>query len=541
MNSSILILNLPDTDFLDVYGYGKFTDLIRDYLTQEKSVQPFFNRFPTEENLILAAQNKIKHYKNRNLVYEALVRQLSDLSLTDRQIGNLKKFKLENTVTVTTGHQLNLMTGPLYFFYKILQTIKCCEFLEEVHPDFHFVPIFWMATEDHDFEEINHFFYDHQKFSWDRESFGAVGRLNLEGLDQTFQLFLEMLPETMHAESLKFLIQHSYGNSIDLRQATKQLVQDLFEDYGLLMIDGDDSDLKRLMIPKFEEELVQQTGFQKVTKSNDKLSSLHYNLQVHPREINLFYLSDTNHRDRIVYENGVYQVLNQNKTFSQSEILNELNHHPERFSPNVILRPLYQETILPNIAYIGGSGEISYWLQLKSFFESQQVPFPVLIVRNSVMLLTPKQKKKLEKLNVSYENLMLPLHELVSQNISEHSDLNIDFEMYRRKIESIFDEIHEKSTQTDLSFSHMVNAQRQKQLNGLDKMQKRLIRAENRKYAERKDRIEQIYHDLFPGGNLQERQMNFSQLWVEYGSSFIEEIYKDIQPFDFRFVIKNLP
>lgn len=534
-------MNLPDTTRFDANEYGKFSSLIRDYLSENEKVKEFYDLFPGEENLVLQAKRKLETYQNREILHASLVQQLSSLDLSDLQKENLAKLELSNTVTITTGHQLNLFTGPLYFFYKILQTIKSCNFLSQKHPEFHFVPIFWMATEDHDFEEINHFYFRNQKFQWNRPTEGAVGRMNLDGIQEVFKMFLDCLPDSKNARELNQLIQNSYLSSTNLTEATRKLVQILFSEFGLLMIDGDDRELKKLMTPAFEEDLTKQTAFTKVTETIQKFEELGYDAQVNPREINLFYLGESGKRERILQDGNRYKINHSKLEFSQEEILSELKNHPENFSPNVILRPLYQETILPNIAYIGGTGEMAYWLELKSFFESQKVPFPVLMVRNSALILSEKQKSKLEKLSISYSDLFQPLFQLVNQNIQENSDVSIDFSQYESELEQIFSELEQKAKQTDLSFSKMVQAQRKKQLDGLEKMKKRLLKAEKRRHSERVERIEILYAELFPNGNLQERISNFSEFYMEYGVDFVKEMYKVMEPIDFQFAIKTLP
>ncbi len=527
--------------FWDAEQYGKFSSLIRDYLSQSEKTGYLYHQFPSESALISQTKEKLTQFSNRETTYKVLKNQLSRLDLSSKQIENLEKFKLSNSITITTGHQLNLLTGPLYFFHKILQVLKCCEEMNQKHPEWNFIPVFWMATEDHDFEEINHFYFKDRKFVWNKNAKGAVGKLDLDGIHTVFEHFFSQLPNSQNAKPLKKLIENSYLNSSDLTEATQKLVHQLFGERGLLMIDGDDKELKQLMIPAFREDLLKNTAFQLVEKTNEKLTENDYPLQVHPREINLFYLGDGSIRERIVWENEKFKVLNSDIQFTKEEILSELHSNPEKFSPNVILRPLYQETVLPNICYIGGSGEIAYWLQLKAFFDAQNVIFPILSVRNSLLFLTEKQHSKLEKLDISYEDLFLPLYELVNKNIEKHSEVEIDFESYENQLKQIFDELETKATQTDISFSKMVNAQRTKQLKGLENMKKRLSKAEKRKQSERVERIEKLYAEIFPNGNLQERILNFSELWLEYGAELTEEIYREIQPINFHFTIKTLP
>lgn len=532
-------MEVSQTISFDAKRYNKFSSLIFEYLNQNKNVDEFYGLAPNENSLIQQAQKKLKNYTHREITHQVIAEQMKQHVLSEKQKENLKKFEMNNTVTITTGHQLNLFTGPLYFFYKILQTIKCAEWMNEQHSEINFVPIFWMATEDHDFEEINHFYFKNKKFSWDRTFGDAVGRMDLQGIEQVFEEFTNELNSSKNSQELKELIEKSYLSSNNLTEATQKLVQELFGEYGLLMLDADNHKLKELMVPAFEKDLVDNQAFEIVSNANEKLSEKNHKIQVNPREINLFYLKNGK-RERIIKENNEFKLLESNQTFTQDEILKELNRYPERFSPNVILRPLYQETILPNIAYIGGSGEMAYWLQLKDFFETQNVLFPVLIVRNSLLILSEKQNAKLEKLGINYQDLFLSKPELIHQNIQNNLGVDIDFEQYENQLNEIFDELQELSVQTDISFSKMVNAQRKRQLNGFDKMKKRLIKAEKRRQSEKVDRIQMIYDEVYPHGNLQERIVNFSELYIEYGSDLIKKMYAEIQPINYQFTIKIL-
>src|SRR5690606_25175787 len=246
-----------------------------DYLTKNPAVKEFYSLFPSEENLLEQAKIKLNSFLNREVLQASLTRQLTELTLSEKQKENLEKLKLSNTLTITTGHQLNLFTGPLYFFYKILETIKTCDRLNETHKEFNFVPIFWMATEDHDFEEINHFYFRNQRFTWKKDAKGPVGRLNLEGLNDTWEQFFASLPDSTNAKKLKEVIQTTYVNAQTLTEATRKLVQEIFSQWGLLMLDGDDVELKKPMIPLFEKELTEFPSIQQVEKTIEKFHENH--------------------------------------------------------------------------------------------------------------------------------------------------------------------------------------------------------------------------------------------------------------------------
>ena len=432
-----------------------------------------------------------------------------------------------------------MFTGPLYFLYKIVSVINLTEELKTAYPEHNFVPIYWMATEDHDFEEINYFNFKDKKFRWNRENNGPVGRLSTENLDLVYEAFSNEIGIGNNANYLLDLFKKSYLEHRNLADATRYLANELFKNEGLVIIDGDDLELKKLFIPYVKDELINQTSFKKVSETIPLLEE--YNVQVNPREINLFYIQD-NLRERIVFENGNYKINNTSLSFSESEILTELEKNPENFSPNVILRPLYQEVILPNLCYIGGGGEIAYWLELKSNFEANKITFPMLLVRNSVLLVTEKQVSKLDKLNLTWDEIFMPQKVLSDNKTKEFSVFTIDFSEQKSILEKQFERLHQIALQTDKSFIGAVKAQKAKQIKGLENLEKRLLKAERKNHISKLERIFEIQNELFPNQSLQERTQNFSSVHTEISDyrSFIEKLLAGLHPLEQNFSIITL-
>ena len=342
-----------------------------------------------------------------------------------------------------------------------------------------------------------------------------------------------MLGENANAEKLRKLFSQSYLEHGSLTEATRFLANALFSEYGLVIIDGDDKGLKDFFKPYVREELTKQTSFKEVSKTNEVLG-LNYPIQVNPREINLFYL-DENLRERILFEEGVYKINNTDLVFTQEQLLNLVDSSPEMFSPNVLMRPLYQEVILPNLCYIGGGGEMAYWMQLKEYFNKVSVPFPILLLRNSVLLIDHKQRKKMEALHVSVKEIFLKQHDLIQLKVKEISDLNLDFTDQRKNLQAMFSDLKALSDKTDKSFTGAVLAQEKKQLNGLDHLEKRLLKAQKRKYKEIVTRITSIQQELFPKQSLQERQANFSEYYEIYGKELIPLLVNELDPLKLEF------
>lgn len=522
-----------------------FSSLICDYLEQQPSLNDFYGEFPSIENfqrqIELKKNSKLTSYTNRNVLSETIKQQCSTIKLSSETLRNIENLKKQNTFTITTGHQLNLFTGPLYFLYKIISTINLCNQLKTHYPDYNFVPVYWMATEDHDFDEINFFKLYGKKIQWNRTSSGAVGELQLDGLQDVFKVFSAQLNLSLNAKRLQHLFKEAYLNHNTLAEASRFLVNELFSEFGLVIIDANDKKLKQLFIPYIKDELTNQTSYKKVSQTNQALNALSedYKIQVNPRPINLFYI-DKGVRERIVEEHGIYSVLNTDITWDKNALFEEVENHPERFSPNVIMRPLYQEVILPNLCYIGGGGELAYWLQLKSNFEAHKVVFPILLLRNSVLLISEKQQQKLHKLNLDIEDLFMNQSDLITKITKEHSSLKIDFSAQKEHLKQQFKDLYKLAERTDKSFLGAVAAQERKQIKGLENLEKRLLKAQKRKMSDLLNRVKTLQNELFPNQGLQERQTNFSEFYLEYGDQLIQQLVLHLQPLKSEFVILKL-
>ncbi|NMH29267.1 bacillithiol biosynthesis cysteine-adding enzyme BshC [Flavobacterium silvaticum] len=524
------------SDCISYQDSGYFTQLITDYLDRKPSVSHLSGRFPEVESFRYQVEEKKEWFtaEKRSVLVASLRRQYEKTDATLQTRQNLESLINHNTFTVTTGHQLNLFTGPLYFLYKIVTVINLSKKLKAEYPENEFVPVYWMATEDHDFEEINYFNFKGKKFRWNRESSGAVGRLTTKDLESVFELFSLELGISKNADALRKLFTKAYLENPDLARATRWLANELFGEYGLVIIDGDDTDLKREFIPYMQNDLENQTAYGVVNESIRTMKG--YTVQVNPREINLFYLDD-GLRERIVEENDGYRIFGTNKWFSKTELRDELMAYPEKFSPNVIMRPLYQEVILPNLAYIGGGGEIAYWLELKAFFESQEVPFPIVMVRNSVLVASEKQHTKLKALHLNWPDLFLKRIDLENKITKNLSEFPVDLSPQKKILEDQFAYLFKLADQTDPSFSGAVKAQEKKQLHGLDNLEKRLLKAQRRKFEDHLERVSTLQDELFPNRGLQERQANFSQIFIETGSGLIPKLIEELDPFSQSFAV----
>jgi bacillithiol biosynthesis cysteine-adding enzyme BshC len=246
---------------------------------------------------------------------------------------------------------------------------------------------------------------------------------------------------------------------------------------------------------------------------------------VNPREINLFYLKD-GVRERVVKQGARFKAQGTDLDLSEEEIKKELREHPEKFSPNVILRGLYQETILPNIAFIGGGGEIAYWLQFKDLFGHYKVPFPVLILRNSFLVVEKKWQEKISKLGFTIEDLFLPEQELINRLVARETDNKLQLNGTFTETERLYEEIKKQAASIDSTLEKHVNALKLQTISRLQELEKKMLRAEKRKFTDQQRQIHTIKEKLFPGNGLQERQDNFMSYYAKWGKDFIHQLYK---------------
>lgn len=475
--------------------------LSSDYKEKPESFAQFIAQVPKIENFEKQIENRKS--VNRELLYSVLKNQNTNCHINS--LKNIELLKEKTTFTVTTGHQIGLFTGPLYSIYKIISTLNLAKELKKKYSQYNFVPVFWMATEDHDFEEINHVHLHDKKITWDTNQKGPVGRFSTQDIEP----FLVEIKQIVSSDFSKTLCGF-YSESKNLAEAHRKIVDHIFGEEGIVIIDADSRELKKEMIPVFKNELLANDTFDAVEELSEKLVEKGYKKQVNPREINLFY-QENGLRERIVKTTIGFEILNTEITFSESEILLELENFPEKFSPNVVMRPMFEEKILPNLAYIGGPGEIAYWLQLKSGFEANNIDFPILVLRNSVLLIEEKIKKKIDKLSFSLIDYFKSKDELINSFITKVSDISFEEEI--KSIEEVFSITKEKAIEVDFSLERTVIAELKRAQNSINKIKKKVTRAEKKNNKVTVDRIKSIKNSFFPSGSFQERRKNIVEFY----------------------------
>jgi bacillithiol biosynthesis cysteine-adding enzyme BshC len=514
-----------DCTTLPYAATGAFSGLLTDYIAASPALAPFYHRRPE----IAAFQAQIEE-KQAAYSPEARQRLVADLRAQYADLGgevppavaaNLDLLAKNTTFTITTGHQLNLFTGPLYFVYKIVTAIKLSQQLKAEYPQHDFVPVYWLATEDHDFAEINHFQLFGKTLSWagpgEGSLGGPVGRLPLDGLADEI---LNQLPPEVPAA-----FKEAYANSATLSEATRKLATSLFADYGLVCLDADRPALKQALKPLLKQEIQSQLSNQAVQATNAELTAAGYKPQVYSRPLNLFFLTDEGKRERL--EPGAQP---------EAELLALVDAEPERFSPNVVLRPVYQEVLMPNLAYIGGGAEVAYWFQLKGVFEQLGVPYPIVLPRNSAMYLSRANLGKLRKLGLGTLDIFKPLGELKKQVGAQLGQEEVTLAAQQEALAAAYQQVQDLAQRLDPTLVKAVAAEAQKAAGSLAGLEKRLAKASEAKHETAYSQLTALKDKLFPEGGLQERTDNVLSVLLN-NPGFIDQLMQCFEPLALVFAV----
>jgi bacillithiol biosynthesis cysteine-adding enzyme BshC len=514
-----------------------FDKFILDYLNKDSFLKGFF----AFDDDLKGIEERIKSYKNPLLNREELGKillsqyQSVGLEVSGKLLDNINLLKDENTFTITTGHQLNIFGGPLYIIYKLISVINLSDTLKKHFPNYNFIPVYWMATEDHDIEEISDINLFGKKYKWESAWKGTSGHMPLDGLDDLFNELKSVFGNSVHAVELISLVKSTYGSSKNLGEATRKWIHTLLAKYGLVILNGEDRVFKDKFKSIISDEVVNQTSSSLISNANEQIAT-RYHPQVNPREINLFYLGE-NFRERIIRKDETYAILNTDLNFTKEKLLDEINLHPERFSPNVVMRPVYQGSILPDIIFVGGPSELSYWLELKQLFEYHKIPMPVLMLRCSAMVIDKNSESKMQKLSFNTDDIFLSSDDLIKKYLDKTENEQPEFQLATATITGEFSKLSNAVSRVDITLKAVVEAESQKVTSSLNTLREKIVRSLKKKNETEINQIRKLKEKFFPGGKLQERHDSFLQYYLTWGQPFIDALKENFNPLDKQFII----
>lgn len=513
-----------------------FSSIAVDYVTDVEGLKPFYQHPSSLGGVTAAIEMRKRFNTDRMLLVEQLKQQYNGLVPQEKVIANIERLLQPNTFTITTAHQPNIFTGHLYFIYKILHTIRLAEWLSKELPENNFVPVYYMGSEDADLEELGQVTISGKKYVWDTPQTGAVGRMKI---DKGFLAIMDGIEAQLTVEPFGHeviaLLKKAYTVGKTIEAATFDVVHELFADYGLIVLLPDNALLKKAFAPVIQRELAEQFSNKAVEATMQSFPS-DYKLQTGGRAVNLFHLQD-GMRERIERGEGKWTVVNTNTTFDDDTMLQELKDHPERFSPNVVLRPVFQEFILPNIIFVGGGGELGYWLELKKVFDAVDVPYPVLILRNSFMIVSQKERDLMTSLVMEEADFFKSSLELSEQVVKKYSRLKLSLDEERSRLRALYCHVETAAGEVDPTLIKHVAALRTGALKRIEELEKKMLKAEKKKFEAKLRHVEKIKKSLFPNGSLQERVDNFMPYYARYGKSFLEALYQNSLALEQQFSI----
>ena len=505
------------------------------YATSDPALKAFYRFAPELASFKTALEERSEFPVDRNILVDVLNQQYLNLPDSELVLEQISALAQSDTYTVTTAHQPCLLLGPLYFVYKAITTIRLAEAVQQ-ETGKKIVPVFVLGSEDHDLEELNHIQLFNKDLRWEPGLEGPVGLMPASSLQPVLEELKPILGTTEHAQALWQKIEQSYTQAQTFAEATQALLHAFLGRFGLVVFNMSHLDLKQKFIPLMREELSNQSAGDLVNTTIEQLNELGFKTQAAPREINLFYLTPGK-RERIVFEDGNYLVLNTDLKFTRDQIFEDLEQHPERFSPNVVLRPLYQEMILPNLAYVGGGGELAYWLERRAQFEHFGIPYPILIRRNSVLWFDKDSIKRSLKFGFPTTRFFEDTDALIRAYVEAQADADVSLSSELEALQEIYKQLIGKAQAIDPSLEKAVRADEVKMSGHFQQWESRLVRAEKQKHEVTLNQLRNLKEKLFPGNGLQERSDNFIPYFLKYGERFFDELLANLDPFEPGFVL----
>ncbi len=522
--------------FMNFEETGNFSALVLDYLKADESLKPFYRHAATLDGIKQSIEERKGFKTDRKLLVEQLRFQYRDVSPNSLQLSYIEKLLEENTFTITTAHQPNIFTGHLYFIYKIMHAIKMADELQKLIPENNFVPVYYMGSEDADLEELGEVVVAGKKLVWDTKQTGAVGRMHIDAA------FLKIIKEISGQIGVQHFgtamiskMEKAYTIGKSIETATFEFVNDLFASFGLIILLPDAATLKKSFEPVIKKEIEEQFSSRELQKTIAAFPPK-YKIQAAGRDLNLFYL-DKDSRQRLLLTEKGFTIENTDRVFTKETMLQEIENQPLNFSANVILRPLYQEYILPNIVFIGGGGELAYWLELKGVFAAASVPYPVLLLRNSFALLDKKTAAAIKKLNFSFADFFKGEHELINAVVQRDSENKISVSEEKFALLKIYSTLRKDAAAVDKSLERHVWSLQAKAINHIDQLEKKMIRSAKKGFKVQIKNINKIKSFLFPAGTLQERVEGLLYFYSEFGTALLQDIYENSPALEPKFVL----
>jgi bacillithiol biosynthesis cysteine-adding enzyme BshC len=520
---------------------GAFPDLFVDYCTHYDAVADFYAGDWRDLNTRReAADAAARRPADRDALADVLLDQNERWGLDAATRSHIEALRDPESLAIVTGQQVGLFTGPLYTIYKTITTLQLAEEWAE-QTGRTVVPVFWVEGEDHDFEEIATAHVLHRNevvsLSYDPDvgnNPGAVGRLPLtDAIDEVLDRLDDSLPPSDFKPGVMERVRTAYQPGTQIEDAFTRLMRSLFEDEGLVFINPDDARLKALSRSLFRHELEDpETPAARIDATSQTLRDRGYHAQVTARPTNLFWLGDDARRAIDLGDDGTFQLRGTDRTFPRGELLDRLDAEPERFSPNVVLRPLMQDHLLPTAAYVAGPGEVSYFAQYGDVYDWANLQMPLIHPRASVSLVEGKVQKVLDKYDLSVADFGANLETLFQDVVVDTMEVDVDavFSEAMPQLHQTINALKPEVEAVDRTLGSSAEATRAAIVDEMEALKQKVVRAEKRQQDEVRAQLEKAHVNLRPNGNLQERTVNTLYYLNKYSPALLDELRHALRP-----------
>jgi bacillithiol synthase len=530
------VLNLLTLPF-DKVPYLSKTDV--DYQLNRPALKDYYGFKPELSNIQHQIDYRKQFHTDRELLVEVLESQYESYDPDTLETSSIKSLLDSNVFTMTTAHQPCLMTGPLYTIIKAIGVINGAKAASQASGA-SIVPVFVVGGEDHDFEEVNHFQLFNDTVSWEHDNTGGpVGRLQTDTLSKVLDIINERLGKSERDEYIKELIRSTHYPGRPYATAFAHFLQKLLGKYGLIVLRMDEPLLKKAFAPHMKREIEEQMSYNEVRPTQISIEDAGYKPQAYVRKLNLFLIKN-GIRERILPvedTQDAFVIESTNTTIKRQELLDLCEKNPAQFSPNVVMRPLFQELILPNLAYIGGGGELAYWLERKGQFKSFGIPYPMLIRRDSILWIQKRDWSFLKEHDIDMELIFKPADEWIRHYVEQTANNSVSLEREKQEIAGNFHEIIKKAEALDPTLAKSFEAEKLRQLKAIDSMESRLFRTVKHQHDQTTEKLARIKDRLFPNHGLLERKDNFISYYLKYGDEFFDVLLDKLDPFDPNFKV----
>ena len=533
---------------------GGFSNLFLDYVTDFEKVRRFYSRdFRNNGDYTSAIEAIDKRPVDRATLTSVLFEQNTSFASPPRTFDNISLLGKQTTYAVVTGQQVGLFGGPLYTAFKTITAIKLARALKQKFPSLDFVPVFWIEGEDHDFPEMNNIGLPDRdgklvKIEYlpggvmpDR-NVGAVGEMVFDAsIDQTHRQVGDTLQKTEFTDALLVRLKECYAAGRTFNQSFAAWMNFLFGQEGLVFVSSNNARLKRVLSPLFEAELSQfPATSQRVIQQSAELEHS-YHAQVKAKSINLF----------LFHKGGRYLIEPREKDFSlkgtrhfleRDELIRIARETPELLSPNVILRPIAQDILLPTLAYVAGPSEVAYQAQLTPVYEHLNVTHPVIYPRASASFVEERLVRAMEKYNLQLLDFFGDINSITSKVLEQISEVKLDeiFGNATRQVHDALNELKFGLKEVDPTLLGALETAASKVDINIGVLKEKAVAAQKRRNETAMRQIEKAANGLLPNGSLQEREVNILHFLNRYGPDLVQWLTQELDISGFKHQILAL-